>query len=284
MTALLRPSPAEEDSRRRVKPATGAIGSSGTNAQRCGLPTIQDVRWLLLALSVLIVACPAAAVDFFFQPDSAEGNVPDTVLFSGRIAASDTMRGFTVYLGYDTTKLKFAGASAGSLIAGRQGLQFFAYDHTPANPERLDVGASVYSTDYWAGPGELFTVRFALRRCGDVPIIAPYNPRFVAPNGSLLPWSFEPAVALICERVPAPPQGLTVSVVNLDSLQLLWRPVVCDTLGRALLQPPQYGIYQQQIRPVILPPVLVDMVTDTGYQLVVPNSTECIYHVMAQTP
>jgi hypothetical protein len=241
-------------------------------------------RPLFFVLSVLATACPAAAVDFFFQPDSAAGDVQDTVLFSGRIAASDTMRGFTVYLGYDTTKLKFAGASAGSLIAGRQGLQFYAYDHTPANPDRLDIGAAVFSTDYWAGPGEIFQLRFALRGCGDVPVTAPYNPRFVAPGGSLLPWSFEPATVLACDRVPAAPVHLTISVIATDSLQLVWQPVVCDTLGRALLSPPHYGIYQQQIRPVILPPVLTDVVTDTVYRMVAPSSTECAYYITAQSP
>jgi hypothetical protein len=245
----------------------------------------QDVwRRLFFVLSVLATACPAAAVDFFFQPDSASGGVPDTVLFSGRIAASDTMRGFTVYLGYDTTRLKFAGASAGTLIAGRQGLQFYAYDHTVANPDRLDLGAAVFSTDYWAGPGEIFQVRFALRGCGDVPVTAPYHPRFVAPDGSLLPWSFEPATVLVCERVPAAPAHLTISVAATDSLQLTWRPVIHDTLGRALLSPPQYGIYQQQIRPVLLPPVLTGVVTDSAYRTAVPGSTQCTYYVIAQTP
>ena len=245
----------------------------------------QDVlRPLFFVLSVLVMACPAAAVDFFFQPDSATGDVADTVLFSGRIAPSDAMRGFTVYLGYDTTKLKFAGATAGSLIAGRQGLQFYAYDHTPANPDRLDIGAAVFSTDYWAGPGEIFTVRFALRNCGDVSVTAPYQPYFVAPDGSLLPWSFEPATVLVCERVPAAPAHLTISVVDTDSLQLVWQPVVRDTLGRALLSPPHYGIYHQQIRPEILPPVLTDVVTDTVYRMVAPNSTECTYYITAQSP
>ena len=241
-------------------------------------------RPLFFVLSVLATACPAAAVDFFFQPDSATGDVADTVLFSGRIAASDTMRGFTVYLGYDTTKLKFAGATAGSLIAGRQGLQFYAYDHTPVNADRLDIGAAVFSTDYWAGPGEIFQVRFALRGCGDIPVTAPYEPSFVAPDGNPLPWTFEPATVLICERVPAAPVHLTISVVETDSLQLVWQPVVRDTFGRALLSPPQYRIYQQQIRPVLLPPVLTDVVTDSAYRTAVPSSIECIYHVITQTP
>lgn len=241
-------------------------------------------RPLFFVLSLLVTACPAAAVDFFFQPDSATGDVADTVLFSGRIALSDTMRGFTVYLGYDTTKLKFAGASAGSLIAGRQGLQFYAYDHTVANPDRLDIGAAVFSTDYWAGPGEIFQVRFALRDCGDVPVTAPYSPRFVAPDGSLLPWSFDPATVLACERVPAAPVHLTISVAATDSLQLVWSPVVCDTFGRALLSPPQYLIYRQQVLPVLLPPVLAASISDTAYQMTLPSSTECTYFVIAQTP
>jgi len=100
----------------------------------------------LLALTFLCLLFPAScwAVDFFFLPDTARGDVGDTVIFSGYIGPSDSMRAFTVYLGYDTTRIRLAmPPTPGDLIAGREGLQFYYYDHTWVNPDRLDIGAAV---------------------------------------------------------------------------------------------------------------------------------------------
>ena len=123
----------------------------------------------VFAVSVVIfTAIDAKAIEFFFAPDSSFGQVGDTVMLSGRIGPSDTLRGFTIYIFNDTNIVDLAEAPApGSLISGRQGLDFRFADHIVASPEWLEVGATVFSNDYWAGPGELFAIRFVFRQCGE---------------------------------------------------------------------------------------------------------------------
>ena len=240
----------------------------------------------LLALTFLCLLFPAScwAVDFFFLPDTARGDVGDTVIFSGYIGPSDSMRAFTVYLGYDTTRIRLAmPPTPGDLIAGREGLQFYYYDHTWVNPDRLDIGAAVYSTDYWAGPGELFEVRFLLLRCGDEPVVAPYFPRFVAPDGSTMPWTFNPAAVLICDRVPESPSYLTIHSSPPQMVTLRWSPVTHDTLGRPLVLPVYYEVVRQQILPTEEPPATIATVSDTFFVDSTGSTSECLYRIFAQT-
>jgi len=229
-------------------------------------------------------APPPRVVQFSFEPDSAFTQLGDTVILCGIIAASELMRGFTVYLGYDTSKVDFIDAAPGLLIEGRIGLQFYFYDHVPVLPDRLDIGAAVYGEDYWAGPGELFRARFVLRGCGDEPIVNAYAPRFVAPDGTTLPWSFEPALFLICDRVPQAPSGVKIIALPSDTVQLWWNPVTRDTLDRPLFAPTQYRVYRAQIFPAAGGPTLVLTTNDTTSVDSVGEGDAYQNHVTAETP
>jgi hypothetical protein len=238
---------------------------------------------LSVALSMLLMMISARAVDFYFSPDTAQGNVGDTVMFLGRIGPSDLMRGFTVYLGYDTNKMKLAAApKPGSLVASRQGLSFFYYDHIPTFPDRLDIGAAVYSTDYWSGPGDLFSVRFVLRGCGDVMIADPYAPRFTAPDGTTMPWSFDSATVLICDRVPEAPEHVTIAAAA-SVVILRWDVVTTDIRGRSLLAPATYAVFRERLRPTYLPPVQIALLEGTSCADSTRSALACRYYVIART-
>lgn len=242
------------------------------------------LRVVLLLVGVFLLSHVriAAAFDFFFLPDTSRGNMGDTVTVTGRIGPSDTLRSFTVYLFYDTNAVDLVRPPLpGALIAGRAGLDFRYADHIPAAPNRLEIGATVFSTDYWAGPGELFIARFALRRCGDETMAG--SPGFRRPDGSYIPGVFDPPMFLICPRVPQSPRELTIYQTTSDSLELRWNPVVFDELGRMLLVPPEYRIFRQQMLPAPLPPMLIGSTGSTVYTDAIESGDLYHYYIVTVT-
>jgi hypothetical protein len=239
---------------------------------------------ILLLLAGLLMARTACALDFFFSPDTTTGDTGQTILLSGQINASDLMRGFTVYMAYDTNALSLAAPpAAGSLIVNHQGLQFNYFDHAPFEPDVLEIGGTIFGTDFWQGPGELFQVRFTLRQCGVEQLTTPYAPFFVAADQSYPTVTFNPATVRICFFVPASPQGLTIYPNTPSSTRLVWRPVTLDFNSQPLPTAPVYNIYRQQILPSEQPDQFLVTVSDTFYTDNDFLDGECVYHVSAQT-
>lgn len=235
-----------------------------------------------LAIAVIALVCtfvPASATEMYFQPDSSFGAIGDTVNLSAWITSSDTMRGFTVYLIYDTNLVELAAPPvAGSLIAGLTGLDFRYLDHVPSAPGWLEVGATIFGTSFWAGPGELFQMRMVFRGCGDVPITASFSMR--RPDGSYVPCTFNPPEFLICDRIPQAPDSLTIfSDGNTNVLR--WKSVTLDTLGRALIVPPLYRILRNQLAPAVLPYVVIDSTLSTSFIDVTINGDIEWYYIEA---
>jgi hypothetical protein len=243
---------------------------------------------ILLPLAMLVCLGSfqsGLAIDFFFEPDTAFGEAGDTILVSGRIGSSDSMRGFTVYIAYDTNLIDLAEPVVpGSLIAGRQGLNFGFFDHDYL-PDLLEVYGTIMnpSVDFWAGPGELFQLRFELRMCADAPMTAPYSPFFIDAEGGFPPVTFHPGLTAICGRVPLSTDSLTIEVVPPDSVLLRWPSVRQDTLGRPLFEPAEYAIFRQQMLPVPMPQVRIATVSDTFLADSIGTGTEYLYYVITQT-
>ncbi len=243
---------------------------------------------ILICLSVLVVLTAprlAEAIDFFFEPDTAVGEIGNVIQFSGRIGESELMRGYTVYMAYDTNRIDLYDAPlAGSLVANQEGLEFNYFDHPPFEPGVLEIGATVFGTDFWQGPGELFTMRMSLRTCGDEPIVAPFAPFFVAADGTYPAVAFHPALVRICDPVPQAANALTIRhVTDPAQVMLRWFPVTMDTLGRPLFQAPMYLVVGQQIQPSLDPPLTIAVVPDTFYADPLETGIEYIYTVVTQS-
>jgi hypothetical protein len=237
---------------------------------------------LLILLGSLLLPTPGRALDFFFQPDTTIGNVGQTVLLSGQIGASPLMRGFTVYMAYDTNTIDlYEPPEPGTLIAGHSGLDFNYFDHAPFAPNRLEIGGTIFGTDFWQGPGELFRVRFLLRRCADAPITAPFPPFFVDASEGFPPVIFYPAAVFVCERVPQSPQELTIHPDSPTSVILRWSPVTQDIFGRALFAPPSYRVTRQQILPFIMPVETVATVSSLFFVESLAAGDEYTYEIIA---
>jgi len=239
---------------------------------------------LFVPLVLLAYLRVSLGIDLFFSPDTSSGDVGQMVLLSGRIGPSDLLRGFTVYLAYDTSLIDLSEPPVpGSLIADRQGLQFNYFDHVPIHPDRLEIGGTIFGTDFWAGPGELFQVRFLLRSCADAPITSAGAPFFVDANGNYPSVTFNPAAVLICDRIPAPVSGLTICPLASSGVSLRWPTVSTDYLGRPLFASPEYLVFRQQMQPTELPPEFVAMTSDTF--LIDPEDAdgEWLYHIVTRT-
>ncbi len=237
--------------------------------------------WFVL-LGCLMLSSPGVAVDFVFQPDTSEGDVGESVWLSGQIGASELMRSFTIYLQYDTNRIDLLEPPvAGTLIAGRQGLDFRYLDHVPSEPDWLEIGATVFSTDFWAGPGELFRVRFLLRSCADVVISAPFGVAFRTSGNVYVLGTYDPPAILICDRIPASITQLTI-IPAPSSVTLRWPSVHLDTLGRPLIQTPVYLIYREPILPP-QPESLIATIPDTFFIDPFQTGDEYIYRVTVQT-
>jgi hypothetical protein len=242
---------------------------------------MRTVYWMIIMLAMMMLSSESQAIDFFFQPDTSSGNIGDTIRLSGRIGPSDTLRGFTIYLSNDTTVLDLASPPvAGSLIANRQGLDFRYLDHVASEPDWLEIGATVFSTDYWAGPGELFQVSFVLRQCGDISLSASVG--FRRPNATYIAGNYDPPEIFICRAVPQYPTCLTLSPAPPEGIVLRWCSVTLDTLGHELLAPPNYRVWRQQILPVVNPAAPVATVPDTFFTDPFDTGTDYIYYVTAQ--
>lgn len=236
----------------------------------------------LLLIAGLAFCQPVLAIDFFFSPDTSYGALGDTVSLSGQIGPSDTLRSFTIYIYNDTNRIDLAPpVMVGSLLAGHEGLQFNYFDHPPNAPTRLEIGGAIFGTDFWAGPGELFRLRFVLRACVDYEPAADVG--FRHPDGSFVLGNYDPPTFLICDRVPQSPAHLIIYVFPPGSVTLRWDGVRLDALGRPLLLPVSYQVYQQQILPSALPVVNIATVTDTFYTDGFSTGVEYLYHVSAQT-
>jgi hypothetical protein len=243
---------------------------------------------MLLFLSVFVFLCAwqqGLAIDFFFEPDTSLGDAADTIWVSGRIGTSDSMRGFTVYMAYDTNLIRLIHPVApGSLIVEREGLNFGYFDHNYI-PDVLEVYGTIMnpSVDFWAGPGELFRLQFELRQCGDAPITAPYPPFFVDSHGEFPTVTFHTGTVFICGQVPQPASGLVIQPEPPDSVILRWFPVTRDTLGHPLTAPPDYVIFRQQILPLETPPSIIATVADTFFADSIGQARECLYYVISRT-
>jgi hypothetical protein len=232
---------------------------------------------------LILVASPCLAIDLFFTPDSANGDVGQSVLVSGNIGASALMRGFTVYMAYDTNIFDLSEPPvAGTLIANHQGLQFNYFDHPAFEPEVLEIGGTIFGTDFWQGPGELFRMRFTLRQCRIEQITAPFAPFFVAADETYPTVTFHPATIVVCPGMPVAPTGLTIFPITAAAVRLTWSSVQVNVLGNPLPAAPNYAIYRQQILPSQLPPVLIVTVADTAYTDNHDTGTAYLYRVAAQ--
>jgi hypothetical protein len=239
----------------------------------------------MLILCTMLKPTTGRAIDFFFQPDTSFGNIADTITLSAQIGASDTLRGFTIYMEYDTNVIDLAYPPLpGTLLAGRPGLDFRYSDHIPAAPNWLEVGATIFGTSFWAGPGQLFTIRFALRQCANEVITADVG--FRRPDASFILGDYNPPLISICPPSPIPPQAASNLVIypnDPSSVILRWNPVTLDSLGNPLGNPPSYNVMRQQILPTELPPATVATVPDTFYVDPYDVGEVDLYYIITQT-
>ena len=241
--------------------------------------------FLLMTMSMLctmLKPTTGRAIDFFFLPDTSFGNIGDTITLSAHIGPSDTLRGFTIYMEYDTNEIDLAYPPLpGTLLAGRPGLDFRYADHIPAAPEWLEVGATIFGNSFWAGPGELFTIRFALRACADVVPTADVG--FRRPDASFILGDFNPPLIVICPRPPQAAGELVIYPYDPSSVILRWNTVTLDTFGNPLANPPLYDVVRQQVQPVVLPEATIATIPDTFYVDPFDTGTEYLYHIITQT-
>jgi len=219
------------------------------------------------------------ATEMYFTPDTTVASIGDTILFTAYITASDTVRGFTVYMVYDTNDVDLAVVpTASTLIAGLPGLDFRYADHIVAAPAWLEVGATVFGTTYWAGPGAVFQFGLVMRECGDIPMTGSFGMR--RPNGSFIPGDFTPPRIFVCDPIPAEPESLTVFWTG-TAAHLRWNLVAMNTWGFPLPDPPVYVIYRAEEQPSILPYVAIDTVATTQYLDSTGTGIEHLYYVKA---
>jgi hypothetical protein len=246
--------------------------------------TLRLANLFLYTILLLFGCSPAMAVEFFFEPDTAMGSIGQSVLLSGKIGPSPLMRGFTVYMAYDTNIIDLAESPvAGTLIANQDGLQFNYFDHPAFEPNVLEIGATIFGNDLWQGPGELFRVRFSLRLCNVEHVSAPFAPFFVAADGSYPAVIYHPATVIVCPGTPVSPAGLTIYPNSESSVMLHWPRVRQNIAGQPLPMEPLYRINRQQILPVMLPVEVIATINDTSFRDDVSTGTEYIYHVTAQS-
>jgi len=161
-------------------------------------------------------------------------------------------------------------------------MQFNYFDHAPFEPDLLEIGATVFGTDFWQGPGEIFHARFNLRQCGVEQLVAPYPPFFVAADDSYPIVTYHPATVKICFVVPSLPQALTIYPDSPLSVRLFWGAVTLDSNNQPLPTAPVYNIYRQQLNPLPGPDQVIATVSDTFYTDSDFLNGECLYHVTAQ--
>lgn len=229
---------------------------------------------------VCALANDAKATEMYFQPDTSYASIGDTILFTAYITASETVRSFTVYMTYDTNDVDLVGApTAGTLIAGLPGLDFRYADHIIAAPAWLEVGATVFGTTYWAGPGAVFQFRLVMRECGLIPMTGSFGMR--RPDGSFIAGTFNAPELLVCDPVPQEPDSLTIYWNGADA-QLRWKPVTFSTFGFPLQSAPSYVIYRMEELPSQTPFAPIDTTTSTTYLDIAPPGEAHMYYVKAE--
>ena len=263
-------------------PAAGKSGGGGKTQSSRNMHTGRILLYGLILLFAGILQ-PASAIDFFFEPDTAFGEIGQVVQFSGRISESELMRGYTVYMVYDTNRIDlYEPPLPGALIVNQQGMQFNYFDHAPFQPTLLEIGATVFGTDFWQGPGEIFTMRMILRTCGNELIAAPYPPFFVAANETYPPVTYHQALVRICNVIPEAANQLTIMLNDPLSMILRWSPVTQDTSGFPLPASPTYVIVRQQVLPTLLPPENAGTTLDTFFVDPQGPGTDYIYHIITE--
>jgi hypothetical protein len=233
-----------------------------------------------LVLIVCAFSLDAKATEMYFQPDTTYAQIGDTILFTAYITASETVRSFTVYMTYDTNDVDLAVApTPGSLIAGLPGLDFRYADHIIAAPEWLEVGATVFGTTYWAGPGAVFQFGLVMRECGDIPMTGSFGLR--RPDGSFIAGTFTAPRLFTCDPQPENPDSLTIFWTGTDAL-LKWTPVSLSTFGYPLPSAPSYIIYRREELPTQTPYAPIDTTTATTYLDVAPPGDKHMYYIKAE--
>jgi hypothetical protein len=223
------------------------------------------------------------AVDFFFEPDTIFATVGQTIQLSGRIAPTSPLRSFTIYMAYDTNRIDLADApTPGALVAGRQGLNFNYLDHRPILPDLLEITATVFSRDFWSGPGDLFYARFQVRQCGVVEISAIYPPVFIDSSGAFPPVHYSSAWFVICGQVPQDPRELTAIAGSENTVTLRWNPVHQDTAGNPLFGVTDYLISREILLPNPVPPTIIAYATDTTWTDTLGTGERSTYRVIAR--
>jgi hypothetical protein len=240
---------------------------------------------LIIAL-LFCLTLPALALDFYFDPDTLQGNLGQQLTLSGRITGSAPLRSFTVYMAYDTNVIDLVPPPvAGALIAGHSGLQFNYFDHAPIHPTLLEITATIFGADLWQGPGELFQLTFELRSCADAPITAPFVPFFLDGVGSVVPVTYFPAIIGVCSRVPRSTSTLVIYPDTGTQVTLRWQAVRLDTLNRPLFALPTYRVLGQSLLPVIGPEVVITITSDTTVTHPIgPTDASWNYRVTTLTP
>lgn len=239
---------------------------------------------LLMMMAGLAQPRLAAAIELSFAPDSSFADIGQTVLLSATIGATESLRSFTVYLQYDTNLVDLSEPPvAGTLLAGHPGLDFRYLDHVPSQPNWLEIGATIFGDNLWAGPGELFRIRLIMRNCADVELAAPFGIVFRTPDGTFVTGDYNPPTIFICNRVPLPPAALTVYPSSQDTVTLRWSAVTHDTLGRLLFAAPLYRVFRQQITPILLPAINMATVSDTTFLDPHSSGRTYQYYVVAQS-
>ncbi|MCB9365887.1 MAG: hypothetical protein H6508_01675 [Calditrichaeota bacterium] len=217
--------------------------------------------WLVL-LTVLLPCKQARAVLMYFSPDTTVAAAGDTIHFSVLMTASDTIRSFNVYLTYDTNDLDLAIApQAGSLIQGLPGLDFRYNDHILAAPDWLEVGAVIFGSSSWVGPGELFTMGLVMRECGVLPMTGSFGMRRI--DGAYIPGDFLPPALYICDAPPLAPDSLTITWDGTGA-SLRWMPVELNTYGLPI-PAPSYIILRSEEMPNEFPLTPIDTTVATIY-------------------
>ncbi|MBL0060775.1 MAG: hypothetical protein IPP40_04615 [bacterium] len=233
-----------------------------------------------ILLFVLTTSLPSVwATEMYFTPDTVNANLGDTVMFSANITFSDTVRSFTVYLTYDTNEVDLVVApTPGALLVGRPGLDFRYSDHIVAAPEWLEVGATIFGTSYWAGPGEIFQFGLVVRDCGVLPITASFSLR--APSGTFMPGTFAPPALFMCEAPPITPDSLTIFWTGSES-QLRWKAVTENIFGQTLTQPPMYYIFRTDELSELFPFAVIDSTLSIQYLDTTATGSAGFYYVQA---
>jgi hypothetical protein len=222
-------------------------------------------HWIVGLAALIWLCLPAYSVELQWSPDPVQSDSGQIVWLSGVVGPTEPMRAFTVYLTYDTLRMRLGAAPVpGGLIAGRAGLDFRYLDHVSTEPEWLEIGATIFSADFWTGPGELFRVPFYMRDCGETVLHAPFGLALRNADDVFIGGDVRDAAVHICPHIPQPVVQLTITALTADSIMLRWPSIRFDTRDRALAGPVRYVIVRRAISGFAAAETLAT-VSDTAY-------------------